>query len=879
MNLFFSLLFITSVFVSCTIQAPRFISEGIKTEKAISFLELLHEKTPEQLDSHIQYLNNKSYGPGFNWTEYWNEIKKKQLYTNWSMEERDKIFSLSKVSCLTENWSTFIELLIEIARLDSEQPFFHKYIGNPSHPCFSTWVSNAMVKQIVDVLSQKRETKEVHALNRLRRQVRSENLQSVPLEKMDTNRFVAFSTNKSGTVYIYMENVKAKEQFPYTIELQKILVNEWIQNKMLRSWGFIFKDLDTSFWLDSRLINFSSGDLNHLKNTLEMEFSGYGAIRGLDQDILSIFRQSSSMSKLLKLMNYNRYFKASFMNWESLWKQVTQVYPSMPQFNGNAQDLMSLRLFSCRRDDIVSYLRFANAWNLKVKDIHWKGSVIVADWCVSQVRIQEEYSFKNVRSFFEQKLEDQVLHNVDRLIRAYGREKHLYAAPEWRKLIEDHFPESDWLDLMKQLRETNDNLFVQSIWDMHKQVYEGEVPFLPKDIVSVLISEEESLLGISAISAYKEYLGKLHTMDSFWIHLSDHIDEMTDAAWIDLLEYGANICDSNYLNSLLEFLLKFDRLYILFDHFNFNTCRDIPLKDSIREKVLDFSISHVRNNYLQQSLSGGKKAIWQLVHIMSLQKQSDIHRSVLKVNSIEWNALLKKMLYTVSESEFSDSSGLLVNLFGSVNSVYNRVATQSICNFFNQKESYRIISKYDSEMLIGLLNYLDKRDVKAVQNESDYCYSERMNVILFIAGYLMFNNISKDMVPVEYVAHIWNEALRIIDLRERFMNPLDKDDFMLSAKQYVHSWGWNLLKYDRESVEMDDFSFYFYFSTLILDKLSKKMNITEVINHLEKKHNQDFSNTYYSVVKEYVEDFNGEAFNKNQGDLYKLLNDNLFLTE
>ena len=806
------LVFITMTFVSCTIHPPHLSSYGIDTKDAISFLKKLHDKTPEQISSHIQYLREGNYSHGFKWTEYWNTIKEEKLYKKWTVSERNQVFSLSTLSCSSENWSTFLELLITIGYSNSSSLLFHQYLNNPEHSCSSVWISNTVFKGVVDLLSKKR--------------------------------------------------VIAKNKDPYTIELQKVLIREWIQNRMLRSWSFILKDLDDLFWVDARRMNFQNGDLSLLKNTLEMEFNEYKSIRYLNQDILLMFRQSASMSDAVKLMNYNKYFQHPFMNWEALWRDVVTIYPSLPQGNSNISALMSLRVFSCQRNDVVSYLKLAKQWRIQVNDVHVSGPVIRANWCLSGTEQENEYSFNNVKSFLNSGIEKQDTNNIYRLTRAYRDEKHIYPASEWKLIIEKHFSESDWLNVLRQSRSSHDAEFIQSILSMHQQVYGNQISFLNQDILSVLISNEESLLDLFHINAYKEYLVQLHTLTPFWRQFADRANKNFDSSWKDLLEFSAYTCDSSYLNFLFNWSFDSNFLYLLLDNFDFDKCNHFSLDLSIREKILDFLILQIRQQKLEEN-SIDSKLLWRLIRVISFyssQNRNSIEQAVLKLHDFEWDYLIQRILSLGEESGFSKSSDILKDIFYIIPDVYRETVVQSVCLFFNQKNSYTIIQSYKPELLMSILKSLEiDRSVRSNENTANNCSPERMNVILFISSYLLLENVDLNLVSEKYIISIWNHALRIIDMRDRIFSSNDPG-FEDNYQRLRHYFSTEYFpEYDQNKVEMSNYAFKFYFSIFILEKLSEKMTLNEVVEYLVEGESESSKN-YHDSIMEYTKDENFDTY-------------------
>ena len=101
--------------------------------------------------------------PGFEWDQYWSEIEEKKLYTNLEEKKLNQLLSLNKISCEDKNWIAFSNLILQIAKSDSEKLLFSEHLTQLQRTC-STWLPNPAFKSILQFLSEKRMEQEAEKI-------------------------------------------------------------------------------------------------------------------------------------------------------------------------------------------------------------------------------------------------------------------------------------------------------------------------------------------------------------------------------------------------------------------------------------------------------------------------------------------------------------------------------------------------------------------------------------------------------------------------------------------------------------------------------------------------------------------------------------------
>ena len=161
---------------------------------------------------------------------------------------------------------------------------------------------------------------------------------------------------------------------------------------------------------------------------------------------------------------------------------------------------------------------------------------------ISLVEIAEKYNYdkmymkgmvKKVDNLFWQNFKlslEEAPWNLLRILLIYERDKDFRTPEEWRVLLEEYFVEQDWLNLMLFLRNEKTDISktrLSKVLDMHYEIYEGKIPFLEKDIQSIINLEGISLADISEKYGYSEiYIENLsEASDLFWRKLKESLEK------------------------------------------------------------------------------------------------------------------------------------------------------------------------------------------------------------------------------------------------------------------------------------------------------------------------------------------------------------------
>ena len=492
-----------------------------------------------------------NYAPGFQWDEYWSGISERKLYRNLSQKELDQLLSLSQISCEQKDWIAFANLLLEIGK-DERKLLFSQEL-NPSRTLCSVWLPDPVFKSIVQFLSEKRselESKEI------------------------ANEKTAFM-KKKGSITLIPD--RKQQNFIYTEELQRILINEWLRRHTGRNWGEVLSVVDRGFWSDVRYLNYLSGQREHLVTVLEMERHLYKSIEtGLDLDIFLMFEETGKMADIIKRVGYEEYFSIpGAVDWGSLWERMSIRYPEKPE-NGNINSLLNFYKlkFSCMGKALGKYKNLVRQWKQSVYER------AVSSFCdksrqdaIFTIYTPEELN-KYAREVSHQLMEQAARETLDKLnkskyhlldeslgtpsktIKVYDislktgsrgtrtieeivallfvfkAEQFDRTRKDWQTLLEKHFSELDWLFAMRAFRDQKNIFLLSETLDMHNFVYSdnngssGKISFLYEDIGTVLNSEEISLTGIINQYGYQRaYIYTDEIVDLFWKRLKNSLSE------------------------------------------------------------------------------------------------------------------------------------------------------------------------------------------------------------------------------------------------------------------------------------------------------------------------------------------------------------------
>ena len=167
--------------VSCTVESPDFVVQGVRTNEALLFMKKFHkgEKSQIQFWHYVKHLRT-NHVPGFSWEQYWSGIKKNQLYKNLTPWELSQLFSLKEISCRPENGIAFSELLLQITHSDPKKMILESQLTrqlNHLQRVCSTRLPDSVFKSIALFLSEKRSEKEIQKLKKAKNQLKKQNRQ------------------------------------------------------------------------------------------------------------------------------------------------------------------------------------------------------------------------------------------------------------------------------------------------------------------------------------------------------------------------------------------------------------------------------------------------------------------------------------------------------------------------------------------------------------------------------------------------------------------------------------------------------------------------------------------------------------------------------
>ena len=867
-NIFFFLIFSLISLVSCTVESPQFIVKGVQMREAILFLQEFQkgEKSAGQLNHYIKYFRN-NYAPGFTWDKYWSEIKEKKLYKALSAHQLNQMLSLSDLSCQQKDRTSFVKLLLRIAESDSKVLLFSQQLAHLRKTCFSGLPHSAF-KSIVQFLSKKRAEAEVEKIKKVRNQLEIQNKDQVELIKVK---------------YIYTE------------ELQRLLIDEWFEKRNNRIWNDTLDVVDRSFWSDARWINYQNKNRGYLKKTLQIEWNEYQSITDLSQDIFLMFKENNKMADIMSLINYKKYFAVSgILNWSSLWNSFLVRYPEKPE-NDNVRSLLSLYSFSCRKQDLSSYSQLVKQWKVSDYDL------LAIDFCVNAIiadvrrdplmsKISEEELNKNtpekrntlgssshlgyeaLEILLKSNPSHRTVQSVAALLFLYEQDQYVRSADEWKKLI-SYFSEEDWLNIMRILRNRYDRRGIGRILDMHNQVYQGQIPFLIKDIFAFLRSEKESVWDMVDKYGYKKaYMNNPHIINLFWKELEKGINQKEV---VDLWKQNdTGKCSYSYLSSLFRFFSHYNKKRLLFSSFSFESCSHFIEKfkkrewiklvgtverANIIEREVRFVVSDMESDIKYNSeREMSFHFVWWLARVLSLYsspldsrlrgndnldlKDLLLKQVISKISVSQWEDVIRVMFESLKEPEFRENAELFKDTIHRLNAVYMPIANRSVCHFFGQKDSHFLIQKYDSIFIVDLLNSLNWSKLKlhnvgrgapirgACGPLASY---KKVNTILFVLTYSMLESIGLEKRSAsykEYVDRIWNQTYKMVKLFAHIGHFDQKWSDYFGLERFFRYL--TIPGYSPKIEYMSDSSFHFYFAALVLQKFQVVANTKKEIGGL-----------------------------------------------
>ncbi len=844
-------IFLISIFffVSCTVEPPKFIVKGVRLQSALLFLEeFQREKDEEGEFSHYVNHLRDNHAPGFSWSQYWSGITEKKLYENLKEEELNKLLSLSEVSCQQESMSAFTNLLLQIATADPKKILFSHQLNRLNKVC-STWLSNSTFKLMVQFLVNKRKEVEVEKI----KQEKSDFFLTENARKGVSNRVTPSSHPRKNQKYLYTE------------ELQKTLIDEWSRTQHVRVWSDILNVVDRAFWNDARWINYKENSREYLKRTLEMEWSAYQSIENLEQDIFLMFEEEDKMMDIISLAEYKRYFADyGSLNWSVIWEKFLLQYPQKPD-NGNIQALLSLYSFSCQDQDLRSYFTLADHWNTA----NYKSLAI--KFCVEVMGIENlaVNQYEILENTLKNDSNPKNLKSVDALLFVYEEEKYKRSPDEWKKLI-SYFSETDWLNLMGALRDRHDRKSIREVLHIHNQAYEGQITFLIKDIWSVFVNGEQSVLEIADEYGYdRAYVDNSYFHRLFWteveessVHLSNPKESLRE-------QEGTEKCDYSYVRNLFQFFNNSGQKNLLFDQFNFENCTSF-VKD-FRQREWNKIVNQIKKadwnlgseSTLKENPKNYEKYqfVQRLARVLSLYPYSLDTVIISQIDKKKWEDIILTLILSslyLKESEFTDMD-LFYDTAYRVNGIYQTVADSSVCRFLGYEKSHFLIQKhkYSVNMIKYLLTFYPSqqrsthnrsRKHRKATNICDALISqERINTFLFLLAKFTLSPINLE--EENNLQEIWKNVDELIHLFE------EVNFFQLSSYQSNGLWRYlkNVPQYDAEKGHISQDSLGFYFMSLVFRKIQPVWLGPEKSDEILPPENE-FNKVYRNLIKQMLQE-------------------------
>ena len=571
-------------FVSCTVKPPELIVKGVKADQALSSLETYRNNEAGQRDfsQYTRYLRD-NHTLRFHWDQYWSGIKQQQLYKDIKPQDLDKLLSLNQISCKREHREAFFDLLLQIAAEEPDFLPFSRELARLQDTC-SIRLSHSSFKAIVLFLSGKRDELEAPELAREKsawQNIQKTNSSTGKISPSGGKTTLKKQVGKTGPANAQSvlsgsggkavkESESKRSKYIYTQELQKVVVEEWLRKPNFQKWKDILEPVDRDFWSDARWVNYQSKDREYLRGALEMEKNLYPSpIPGLDRDIFMMFGEKGKMADIIKAANYEKYFSApGALDWTALWTETLLRYPEKPE-NGNTDSLLSLYAYSsCQGPELSAYLKLTDSWQLP----NYKSLAVMFCRNLRQQAVRDTYDpgeikkmfkefYDNALNVFIKRAEEDVkrteyevldealsappkkevfagisvitqkpgartVREMTSLLSTYKTERRFHSKQKWRVLLEKHFLERDWLNLMSLSRRWGDRSNIEAVLNMHHDLYNGQISFLAKDVEAVLNSEWLSPSELSKKYGYPEvYLEGASAGALFFQGLKDSLEE------------------------------------------------------------------------------------------------------------------------------------------------------------------------------------------------------------------------------------------------------------------------------------------------------------------------------------------------------------------
>ena len=902
---------------ACNVASPEFLVQGMNLKSAIhSLAEIQKKEEPDTLAHYVAHLRS-NHAPGFAWDQYWKEIQNQNLHHKMTNQELSTLFSLNDISCRPENLDSFASLLIEIAKSDSQKVRLIRPELKRLRQTCSTTLADSAFKSLVWFLSRKRAEAESAQIQQDRQNALTSPLfpQSSPKStKSAPTQSPVQNTDGESPLHEHKKTQTAQKSAPtkkyiYTEELQGILLEEWSLNPKKRAWSDILSVVDRHFWSDIRWINWQNGNTEYLKNTLQMEWSTYQSLSHPEQDILWLFKNKNKMADLLALFEYEKYLTVSgALNWTSLVQNLSTQYPEHPQ-NGNVRVFISLFSRSCQAKDFPPFSQLLKQWNIaELPDTGFCFHNTVARQ--SQPHAQTESDSPSKEDIHQVFSHLSLMNSALYLLSLYEREKHLRPISEWESFLSS-FSEAEWLQIMHLFRTRNDRQNITRLLDLHGRVYRGHIPFLAKDIVAVMRSEEESIDDMTTKGYSLPYMNHPHTLEAFWKQVKATPKKEQPQTQAPRPNSPLR-CSYSYVKDMYQFFSEFGKEDMLLRQFRFGQCENFAIE--FRKKEWPKLVYQFRLQTQFQANTGhasqgeplfmpDNQLVWWMGRVLSLphslplstqasQEEGDdwmgqvwdssymdwisdklfVQEAVSEMHPHEWQRFFKIMIDSLKTPESQTNPYLFQYVSYLSRVVYPLAPQQAICRFFAQEESHLIVQEYASHFIWDLFLQVDwshlslegrGKQVKAVC--SGLVSPQRVNTLLFVLSKGIFNNLSAENVPVDiYAEQVRRQADHLISLFER-VRAFDRQtthDLNLNRRLSNLRTIYTGDEYDFEKGYISDQALIFYFSGLILEKLKQATKSYQVLKDMVTHYQETgphHQNPFDSMHRKYLQSFLTQA--------------------
>ena len=206
-------------------------------------------------------------------------------------------------------------------------------------------------------------------------------------------------------------------------------------------------------------------------------------------------------------------------------------------------------------------------------------------------------------------------------------------------------------------------------------------------------------------------------------------------------------CNDVYLNKMVDFFNNNKQEQLLLDNFDFDSCPNYFLDTHFKEDYVNSAVTTVR-----QSTNNDPELYWDLVRSFSLytsnENTEEVQRTaIFKMNAVEWEQVFNIAILTLKDPVYKNNSAFLKRTIDLVGEVYKEAVNSSICQqLLSSPDSYRVITEYDPELVMYLLNQIDWN--------SDSCNAlelEQLNMMMFVLSHYLFSSVEEHIDTLDYV--------------------------------------------------------------------------------------------------------------------------------